>query len=185
MLNIIITLFIFVLLVTQKILLLNEESLILLCFITFIFVSMNNLGESLSLSLQNQSLEIKQNLTNSLNKLLLSLKNFSILNNNFKSIVVSFKKFKDYYKQLIILLTNLTVNYNTRHLASTYNKKLIFINKIEEQTVKLLTTVIIKRLNSIIKIKYFYNTSLKLNTFLSIDKILLRECIQLINSEKN
>lgn len=181
MLNIIITIFLFVLLVTQKVLLLNEESLILLCFITFVFITINNLGASINNSLQSHSLYIKKNIVQSLSKLLLILKNFSILKDNWNLIKIKFMRLETYYKKLILILSKLIISYNTSYLSLTYNKKFIFINKIEDQTLKLLTTIILSKLTSIIKVKYFYNSTIKVNSILSKNTILLRECIQLIN----
>lgn len=185
MVNIIITLFIFILLVTQKILLLNEESLILLCFIAFIVLGLNNLGTSLNNSLQTQSLQIKENLTQSLKKLLLSLQKFSTLKQNSKVILKKFNELKIYYLNLVSLLENLIPFYNKYYLTLSYSKRLTFINKIEKQTIKLLTAVIIKKLNTIIKSKHFYNSSIQFTQFICLNTILLRECIQLISLKKN
>ena len=184
MLNIIITTFLFILLVTQKILLLNEESLILLCFITFVFIGMKNLGPSFDTSLQVQSKVIQENISISLKNLLSIFEKFRVFNKNFKFNLNKFVEWKNYYKNFVSLLGTLILNYNTYHLSSTYTKKLLFVNKIEQHTLKLLTVILIKKLSSIIKIKYFYNSSVKINHFLNINKILLRECIQLINLRK-
>ena len=180
MINLIVLIFTFILLVTQKILLLNEESLILLSFIVFILLSLNNFSDSISTSLNNQITQIKSSLKESLKKVLDLLQNFSMLNKNLKLILVNFLELKSYYKTFIIFLERLVVNYNIYYLTSTYKKKLNFINKIEEQTFKLLTIIIIKKLNLIIRTKYFYSSSIKVSQFSSINKILLRECIRLV-----
>lgn len=182
MLNFIITVFVFILLVTQKVLLLNEESLILLCFIIFVFLGINNLGNSVKDSLGTQSNLIKEHLTKSLHKLIEILYNLSSLNKNFKLVLIQFTKLKNYYKNLVNLLSKLIFNYNKYYLNLTYIKKLKFLNKTELQTIKLLSLIIMKKLTSIIKSKYFYSSSLKFNQFKSLNKIVVRECIQIINS---
>ena len=183
MVNIIITLFLFILLVTQKVLLLNEESLILLCFIMFIVLSSNNLGSVIKDSLQGESSKIEKSLKKSLKNLLGTLTKFSTLRLTLKSLLKTFESFKNYYKNLILTLGALILNYTKYYSILTYTKKLLFLKKIEDQTIKLLITIIIKKLNSIIKTKYFYNSSVKVNQFLSINTIVLRECIRLINSK--
>ena len=181
MINLIITLFIFILLVTQKILLLNEESLILLCFITFIFLGITNLGTSLSNSLNSQSKQIQINLSNSLIKLINLVNNLINFNKNYELIFTNFNKYKNYYKKLSILLSSLLLNYNKCNIIWIYKKKLVFLTKIEDQTLKLLGTIILKKLNNVIKLRYFYTSSIKVYQFNTIHTILLRECIQLVN----
>ena len=174
---------IFILLVTQKILLLNEESLILLCFVIFINLGITKLGSSFNDFLKKQSEEIKINLIESLNKLsktLLKFKSLNQVSTNFLTKIVLIKK---YYKNLILLLKNYFLIYNENNLTLLYKEKLFFLNKVENQTIKLLTITIVKKLNFLIKIKYFYTNSIKINKFLSFNHIRTRECIQLINKK--
>ena len=184
MLNIIITIFLFILLVTQKVLLLNEEFLILLCFIMFIFLGINNLGTTINESLKSQSDIIRENINISLKNLSIIFQKFITFNKSFKINLNKFIEWKTHYKRFTSLLGTSILSYNKYHLTSIYNKKLIFINKIEQQTFKLLTIILIKKLSSIIKVKYFFNSTIKLNHFLNINVILLRECIHLINIKK-
>ncbi len=184
MLNIIITIFLFILLVTQKVLLLNEESLILLCFIVFVFLGINNLGTSFDVSLKTQSNVIQENINTSLKNILTIFKKIVGFNKSFRLNLNKFLEWKTYYKSFVTFLGMSILSYNKYHLISIYNKKLLFISKIEQQTLKLLTMILIKKLSSIIKTKYFYNSSIKINHFLNINTILLRECIQLINIKK-
>ena len=184
MINIIITLFIFLLLITQKILLLNEESLILLCFITFISLSFYNLGESVNSSLQEQSSQIKNTLSQSLQTLFVTLQQFSILHKSYKSTLKKFTSLKVHYYKLVALLARLVSTFGASYLNLSYNKKLNFLNKIEEQTIKLFIAVVLKKLNLIIKNRYFFISSIQISQFKCLDSILLRECIQLLNTKK-
>jgi hypothetical protein len=77
-------------------------------------------------------------------------------------------------------LINFLPNYNKSIVRISYWKRLIFLGKIEEQTTKLLTIVLIKRLNKIIKTKRFYKQIIITPQFLCLETISLRECIQLI-----
>lgn len=186
MINLIAIVLVFILLVTQKILLLNEESLILLCFITFTVLGLNNLHNSVNNSLETQSSQIEESLKFSLNQLLTIFNKFANIKQYFKVLLEKFNIVKFYYIKLILSLGNKFLNYGKSNLILSYNQRLIFFNKIENKTIKLLTVVIIKKLNSVIKIKQFYNSSIKITQFLCLNTILIRECIQLINfSSKN
>ena len=184
MVNISIIIFLLLFLITQKVLLLNEESLILLCFVTFVIFSSNSLSVSINNSLKNQSLQIKTSLIQSLRETLLMFKKFSTLHKNYQLVLEKFKELKRYYNKLVFLLAKLVLPFNKYYLNISYTKKLNFLNKTEEQTIKLLTTIILKKLNLIVKNKHFYNFSIQLPQFICLNSILLRECIQLINSKK-
>lgn len=184
MINIIITLFIFLLLITQKILLLNEESLILLCFITFIVLSFYNLSKSVINSLQEQSSHIKSTLLQSFQTLLVTLQQFSRLYKDYKIILEKFTSLKFYYFKLVSLLSSFISTFTVSYLNLSYKKKLNFLNKTEEQTIKLFVAIVLKKLNSIIKNKHFFISSISIPQFICLDSILLRECIQLLNTKK-
>nr|YP_009502227.1 ATP synthase B chain precursor [Porolithon onkodes]ASB29829.1 ATP synthase B chain precursor [Porolithon onkodes] len=184
MTNLAITIIIFTLLVTQKILLLNEESLILLCFIIFVKLSTDMLGDSIKKSSKVQSNEIKINLIESLKKLLAVIQSFTLLSSNSRRFLKKIIFIKSYYRTIISSLSSYIPIYNKFHLTAFYTKKLAFLDKTEEQTIKLLTTVIIRQLNLIIKTKYFYTNYIKFNQLLSTTNISVRERIQLIKSKK-
>lgn len=185
MVNIIITLFIFLLLITQNILLLNEESLILLCFITFIVLSFYNLSKSVTNSLQEQSSHIRSTLLQSLQTLLVALQQFSRLHKDYETLLKKFTSLKIYYFRLASLLSSLISTFTVSYLNLSYKKKLNFLNKTEEQTIKLFVAVVLKKLNLIIKNRHFFISSIQILQFTCLDSILLRECIQLLNTKKN
>ena len=175
---------IFILLVTQKILLLNEESLILLCFILFVNLGITKVGTYFNNFFKEKLNEIKNNLKESLKKLFKILLNFQLLNKISKNYLQKIILIKNYYKNLILLLSNYIYIYNGNLLTHLYKKKLFFLYKIENQTIKLLTTLIVKKLNFLIKTKFFYTHSIKVNQLLSLNYIHFRECIHLINKIK-
>ena len=76
-------------------------------------------------------------------------------------------------------------NLNIHYLNLSYKKRLSFLNKIEAQTIKLLTIIIVKKLNKILRTKQFYNSSIKFYQFSCLNSITTREYIKLIKLAKN
>nr|WDA66127.1 ATP synthase B subunit precursor [Phymatolithon calcareum] len=184
MINIIFIIFTFLILIYKKIVLLNEETLILVCFIIFVFLSMNSFGTSFKKSLENESDKIKLTLENSLKQVHTLLVHFSDLNTNFKNILDKFYVLGNYYYILVSLITSSLPTYTNRKLSAAYIKRLNFLSKVEKQTVKLLSIVVVKKLSKIVKLKQFYNVSIKNNYFLCLHTVSLREYIQLVSSKK-
>lgn len=184
MVNLSVIIILFILLVTQKILLLNEESLILLCFVIFVNLGMNKVGILLEESFKLQSNEVKVSLIESLKKLQTLIQNFITLNSNSKLFLKKIVATKNYYKTLTFLLSNYILVCNKYYLTGLYIKKLSFLDKTEEQTTKLLIAIIMKQLNIIVKTKYFYTNYVRFNQLLSFTNISIRECIQLIRIKK-
>nr|WDA66161.1 ATP synthase B subunit precursor [Lithothamnion corallioides] len=184
MLNLFFIILTFLFLVYKKILLLNEETLILLCFITFVYLSINSFGNSLKVSLDNQSTKIKVSLISSLNQLYTLFTHFSNIKSNLQVVLTKFISLGNYYYELVSLLTRSLPKFNNHRLFVAYTKRLVFLNKIEQQTIKLLPLIVIKKLSKIVKLKQFYNTSLKNNYFLCFNTISLREYIRLVSLKK-
>nr|AYR06593.1 ATP synthase B chain precursor [Lithothamnion sp.] len=184
MFNLIFIIFTFLFLVYKKIFLLNEETLILLCFIIFIYLSSNLFGNFIELSLNNQSTNIKTILSNSINQLHILFKNFASLRNYSQIVLTKFLTLGNYYYELTSLLISLLPRVSNRKLVISYTKRLSFLRKVEQQTMKLLPLIIIKKLNKITKLRQFYNISLKNNYFLCINNTLLREYIKLVSVRK-
>lgn len=180
MINITILFFTFILMVTQNILLLNEESLILLCFIVFVILGLNNIAPQLTSYFKNQSLQIEIALKTSFKQVLEVLQQFIVFKAAASNTFSNFKLLKTYYLKLGSLLVKFLPHYNNSLLRISYKKRLTFLNKVEEQTNKLFIIVLLQRLNKIIKIKKFYKYNLKLKQFLCLEQICLRECIQLV-----
>lgn len=184
MINITTTLFTFLLLVTQNIILLNEETLILLCFISFIILSLNNLHISANSFFKNQTLQIETPLKTSLKNILNFSQKFTTLKTSLKNISQKFTTLKTYYLGLTTFLASFSFSYNKLFLTSSHKKRLIFLAKVENQTTKLLVAVLLKKLTSISKTKKFYKSVVKSPHFLCLDAILLRECINSIDIKK-
>lgn len=181
MINFFIIIVIFIVLVTQKILLLNEESLILLCFIIFVNLGITKIGSYFTNFFNIQLKEIKIGLIESLKNLLKILFNLKLLNKISRSYLKKLIIIKTYYKNLILILNNYFLSYNKRNLLKFYKEKLFFFYKIENQTTKLLTIIIIKKLNFFVQTKFFYTNYIKINQFLGFNCIYIRECICSLN----
>lgn len=180
MTNVIILSFTTLFLVTQNILLLNEESLILLCFIVFVILGLNNLSVPSYTFFKTQSIQIENGLKTSLKQILQLLNKYTIFKISSSEILSNFLFLKRYYIEFGNLFINFLPQYNKTILKTSYQKRLVFLGKIEEQTTKLLTVVLIKRLNKIIKTKRFYKQIVVTPQFLCLETICLRECVQLI-----
>lgn len=167
--------------VTQNILLLNEESLILLCFITFVKLTIHNLHLSITQSFKTQSLQIETLIKNSLKAILTNLQKFIIYKNSLKAILQKFIILKVYYINLGVLVSNFTPNYTNFFLTNAFHNRFNFIYKIEDQTIRLLGLVLLKRLIKISKTKKFYKFVIKISQFTCLETISLRECINSID----
>ena len=185
MINFFLIIVIFIILVTQKILLLNEESLILLCFIIFVNLGITKLEVHFTNFLNAQLKEIKLNLIESLRNLSEILFDFKLLNKIYQNYLKKVILIKNYYKNFISILSKMFLLYNKNSLLKFYENKFYYYYKIENQTIKLLTSIIVKKLNFLIKTKFFYTSSIKINQFLSFNHIHIRECIYLLNWKNN
>nr|YP_009589031.1 ATP synthase B chain precursor [Corallina ferreyrae]QBL75547.1 ATP synthase B chain precursor [Corallina ferreyrae] len=180
MINILLIVLLFIFLSYKNILLLNEESLILLCFISFVSLVLNKFGTSINASLTSQSKDIETILKQSLKQSSLLLQEFLLLSQKPKKLVYKFYKLGGYYYNLVSVLGNLLPKYKELQLNTAYKNRLIFLNKVEQQTIKLLAVIVVKKLGKITKLKQFYSSNLKTNYFLCLKSINLREYIHLI-----
>lgn len=174
----------FVFLVYKKIFLLNEETLILLCFVVFVFLTTNYLKKMIYESLIDQSIKIKNNFKNSIKQLFLLFSTFSRLKINLNQLKQKFVVLNNYYNKLTLLLVLTLPNFNKGKIVLIYQKRLEYLKKVEWQTSKFIALIIIKKLNQIIKLKQFYSNNIKNNNFLCFNAITLREYIHLVNTKK-
>nr|YP_010395082.1 ATP synthase F0 subunit b [Polyopes affinis]UQJ72523.1 ATP synthase F0 subunit b [Polyopes affinis] len=163
-------------LIYQNIIILNEETLILICFITFFFIAFNKLNETFYNDLTARSLKTKASLIASLNQLLVTLTRTINLQNEFKNLTVYFKNLKHHFLRLGVLISDKLPIFYTNESKIIYPKKIKFIQNLEQQTAKILALLLIQKLNKVVKIHYFCKHNLKMQYFLGVHKILLREC---------
>lgn len=162
-------------LIYQNIIILNEETLILICFITFCFITFNKLNEALYNDLTTRSLKTKTSLVTSLNQLLVTLIHTIKLQNEFKNLTTHFKNLKNYFLKLGTLISDNLSIYHTNESKIIYPKKIRFIQNMEQQIAKLLALLLVQKLNKIVKIQHFYKHNLKIQHFVCFHKITLRE----------
>lgn len=158
-------------LIYQNILLLNEETLILVCFIIFCWAAFNKLSESSYEDLTQRSKKVENSLDNSLNEVLKEL-NSSIRNQNkFLNLSSSFESLANHLFKLSSAITNQLPVYLSNKSETVYTRKFIFIQRLEKQTVKLLALLLIEKLNKIVLIQKFCTYELKVSNFLCFQSI--------------
>ena len=178
MINVTFILFLFLFISYKKLLLLNEEFLILLCFLLFVWLNFNNYKEKINNYFNEEVIKIELILKNSFKELLKLLKKFLIIKKTSILILSKFKVWGAYYYNLITLIGYKLPNKRKKQLNFMYQKRLLYIYKIEQQTLKILAIIIIRNLNKIVFLKQFYSSILKINYFISLNSIYFRECIQ-------
>nr|WCH57852.1 ATP synthase F0 subunit b [Caulacanthus ustulatus] len=167
-------------LVYLNIIILNEEILILFCFITFCWIIVTKLGSEVTKNLKNQSLVIENSLKMSLNNLLKALIRKNKLSNNYKMVAFNFKTLNNHYIQLGTIISSKLPAYKTQESQKTYYKKILFTHNLEKQTVKLLTLILSDKLAKVSLSQNFCAYELKETRFKCFAKIILREYIETI-----
>lgn len=180
MLNIgIIVLFSFIL-VYSNIIILNEEALILVCFITFCIIAFNKLKDSISKDFEINSNKIATDTSKSLTGLINSLKSVFIYKYTFKNIAFSLEALKKHFIIFGVISSKELPRYAIKNAEIIYPKKLIFTGRLENQASKLLALLLNYKLNRITNIQNFYTHNCQIVTFLCIDKIVLREYLKVL-----
>lgn len=177
MLNIII---ISVLLISTNVLLLDEEILILICFILFCWLAFNQLSISIEKDLQTQSLKIEKSITDSLVQVSKSIKELLRYKKNSLKFAANFELLNIYLFNFTKVLIQNLPNYTIYKFNLVFPKRLNFVQRLEHQVSKIVVLFIIKKLNQIILIKPFFNKKIKVTNFLCFYKINMREYIEII-----
>nr|YP_011017020.1 ATP synthase subunit 4 [Gracilaria hainanensis]WQB61698.1 ATP synthase subunit 4 [Gracilaria hainanensis] len=180
MLNFSIVIILLLILISKNLILLNEETLILFCFIVFCWLSFNKLKESIHLDFEAQRNEIETKFLDSFKSIVDSLivnlkwqKLFPILITNFSILEKQFLNLSSKVSTQLPLIQN-------QESRKVYLKKLFFAKRLEQQTSKLIGLVLIKKLEKITFLKFFYSIKLKIMIFQCNYKIALREYIETI-----
>nr|YP_010619987.1 ATP synthase F1 subunit 4 [Tayloriella tenebrosa]WAX04000.1 ATP synthase F1 subunit 4 [Tayloriella tenebrosa] len=161
----------FVLVITNKLFLFNEEFLILLSFICFCFVVYSQLGFSVSLRFKTKTLAIQNSLLISINSISSKLNEKKILNQK----IIDFKKninlLKKYYLKFSIkFLKQFIVYLNTQEKINFLNK-LFELNKLEKEYFKLIMLLLLKKINTINVLTKFCGTNLFIKRFQTLNLI--------------
>nr|YP_009488810.1 Ymf39 [Grateloupia filicina]AWD77500.1 Ymf39 [Grateloupia filicina] len=170
----------FLFLVSQNILLLNEEILILFCFISFCWLAFNRLNESVSLDFSDRSKKIEQTFTESLDQVEEALLTNSKIQKKFKNLALDFTTLKNHFTILNKTIHSKLAAFLIKNSQATYLSKLVFAQRLEQQTAKLLALLLSKKLHRIVLLRQFYTQKLKFTNFLCFYKISLREYFEII-----
>nr|YP_009988342.1 Atp4 [Gelidiella flabella]QNM39618.1 Atp4 [Gelidiella flabella] len=175
MLNISILSLITLILISQNIILLNEETLILICFITFIWLLSSKIGLSVKQDLDNQASNVHNYLENSFNQLLISMRGELQTQNEFQSLIYNFELLKEHLLKLNSTVSHKLKKFMINRYQESFKKKLIFTQRLENQTSKLLALLVIKKLNKAVSLKAYYLNVFQLPILICAYKVSLRE----------
>nr|YP_009511896.1 ATP synthase F0 subunit b [Gracilariopsis longissima]AXI97823.1 ATP synthase F0 subunit b [Gracilariopsis longissima]UAD89924.1 ATP synthase F0 subunit b [Gracilariopsis longissima] len=180
MLNISIIILLLLILISKNIILLNEETLILLCFTTFCWLGFNQLKDSFSKDFIEQTNKIENDFKDSFNLILTSLNSNLQWQNIFKKLSTNFNSLEVYLKNFNLIITDRLPLIHSQNVQQIYLKKLLFTQRLEQQTGKIIILLLMKKIEKITTLKYFYSTKIKFPNFECNYKIILREYIEII-----
>nr|YP_009546468.1 ATP synthase B chain precursor [Gelidium kathyanniae]AYO27816.1 ATP synthase B chain precursor [Gelidium kathyanniae] len=180
MFNITISILTLLILISQNLLLLNEESLILLCFMVFTWLVYYKLKASIQSDLNSRALDIHKSIRSSFDYTLTSLKSELDTQQEVRGLTDNFCDLKYYFTKLNTFLVLKLKEFTLGNYQKSYKKKLIFIQRLEKQTSKLLALLIVKKLSKITNLNRYYLKNLQLGTWKCIYKITLREYFETI-----
>ena len=165
-------------LITQNIFLLNEEALILVCFIVFCWSLFTKTQDSVSQDFIERSDKIKELVTDSLDQIIKSSNENLSLNKKSELIASDLKSLKKHFIKMNATLSNKLCHYSVQQSKLVYFKKLIFIQRLEQQSTKLLAVLLSKKLDKITLTRNFYTQKINVSNFLCFHKISLREYLE-------
>ena len=155
----------------QNIFLLNEETLILICFIVFFWITFTRMGSSIHDDLRIRASNIEDSLIVSLNQLLntflYNLKN----QKKFQNLPKDFETLGNHFFKLSSAVSNQLPVYLSTKSESIYEKKFVFIRRLEKQTIKLLALLLVQKLNKLVTTQKFCTYNLKIPNFLCFQTI--------------
>nr|YP_008963199.1 ATP synthase B chain precursor [Gelidium vagum]AGO19313.1 ATP synthase B chain precursor [Gelidium vagum] len=180
MFNIIIFILALLILISINILLINEESLILLCFIFFVYLVYNKLNSSVRFALDYRALNIQKSIKSSFDSTLTSLRSEFYTQNEIKSIVETFYGIKSHFVKLNTFVALNLNEFILNKYQKSYRKKLVFTQRLENQTSKLLALLLVKKISKITNLNQYYLQNFHLGGWKCIYKISLREHFEII-----
>lgn|GEM_PF-6691942 len=116
----------------------------------------------------------------SLNRIISSLNSFINFKNKFKELHLNFNLLKNHFTCIITVITYKLPFYVKQNYSLIFPKKLLFTKRIENQVTKIITLLLIKKLNKVALIKQFYLKHLKIYNFKCFNKISIREYIKIV-----
>nr|YP_011017779.1 ATP synthase F0 subunit b [Pseudoceramium inkyui]WQF69625.1 ATP synthase F0 subunit b [Pseudoceramium inkyui] len=162
-------------LVRFNILLLNEETLILLVFSVFSFLSISKLTPMISNFFEVQQVGIKSNITTSFIKLLDLLKQQQHFLNSSNHWTYELIKLKQHFLEFNLVVLKQQPQVYQEQLSKKLSKKLYFSQRLETQLLKLISLIILDKLKTVLQVQNFCVKTFQLQKFKSTEKMYLRE----------
>lgn len=175
-----ITILAVLILIAQNVILLNEETLILICFITFSWLAVKNLSTSVTQDLDSRSVTIENDLKNSLKHVSDTLISTLDIKDRFWNVFNEFKSLGNNCLKVIDVMTLWSVQNSIENTKVPFPKRLQFISILESQTAQLLSLLVIHKLQKITDLKNFCHVHLNNPHFVCLNKISTREYIHSI-----
>lgn len=170
----------FTLLTFNNIILLNEETLILFCFIVFSWLFNKNIGTLLKKDFNNRNVKIKLLIQSSLKDIFISLNSALSIKNKFWNLFYNFELIAKHYLRFAYIVSEWYNIYSLKTTRIAFPQRLQFIYRLENYTLKLLSLILSRKLKNVVQLKYFYSSKLKNPYFTCLYKINIRECLQSI-----
>nr|YP_009295173.1 ATP synthase B chain precursor [Dasya binghamiae]AOH77185.1 ATP synthase B chain precursor [Dasya binghamiae] len=178
--NFLIFIIISIILISQDFLLFNEEFLILLCFIGFCWVFLDNVGSSVDSSFKEKSDKIQTDILVSYDNILQVFKKKINLNSKKIKLYTFFLKIKNYYLNFNLFIIKNLNNFQTTKKQIIFKNKLLFVYNLEQQFFKLITLLILTKIKKLVFLNIFYKSNIKISNFICTNKICLREYLKTI-----
>lgn len=175
-----ITILLSLILVAQNVILLNEETLILICFITFCWLTIKNLSNTFSTDLDMRSKKVENDIKSSLNRVSSILNSTLNIQDRFWIVFGEFKSLGKNCLNIVNVITQWSLRNSIKIAKLPFPKRLQFILRLENQTTHLLSLLVIHKLKKITVLKHFCLVTLKNPHFTCLNKISTREYIQSI-----
>jgi len=169
-----------ILAISQNIFILNEEFLILICFILFCLLSYEKLGLFFFNFLNNNSKKLQELLLLSFYQYSSNTKELLNWNKKTNNTLIYFKFLKFYYKNLNQKILFKLINFQNNKKSTIFVKKLQFIKNLESQFLKLILLIILEKTNQIVLLHNFYYKKCKIKKFDSINTIKFREYLEIL-----
>jgi hypothetical protein len=150
---IILTTLLLLVLVSQNIILLNEETLLLICFITFCYLVTKSISSFLETTLDIKSTKIYDLLKNSLDSLVISIKTSLNIKRKFWALLETFNLLRNFCITFMNIIVDRSISYKNGLSRIPFPKRLQFALRIENQITKLLTLLLVRKLQKVIELK--------------------------------
>nr|YP_010620171.1 ATP synthase F1 subunit 4 [Gredgaria maugeana]WAX04207.1 ATP synthase F1 subunit 4 [Gredgaria maugeana] len=166
----------FVVIITNKLFLFNEEFLILLSFFSFCFVLSEQLSPLINFRFEKKISLIKISLIDSLKLIHIQFSQKKKLNTNLKKLNTNLKKLKNHYENFTLDFLTQFICYLKINEKYNFLNKFLYLVQLENDYLKLIVSLLIKKINSTNNLIKFFGMKLKIKrfqTFYFINQIFL------------